>query len=179
MAARIFDDPGFDVRPAGQPLIFSIDDTGTTPDRFVVIVKRSSVYTGGSPVQVAKFYLTPNTEGVAFFDLSPIAESILEFPLKAGSTVVHNTATFADAMDGLTMQRFQVQVAQYDNSTGEGSVDDTEEVIVTNGTQQIADGLHPSFNDYLWGNNVGFLTERPVVNNVITHRARRDEEFGG
>ena len=37
MAARIFNDPGFDVRPAGQPLIFSIDDTGTTPDRFVVI----------------------------------------------------------------------------------------------------------------------------------------------
>lgn len=176
MAANIFDAPGFDVRPAGQPLIFSINDTGTTPDRYVVIVKRSNVYTGGTPVQVAKFYLTPNTEGVAFFDLSPIAESILEFPLKAGSTVVHKTATLADAMDGLTMQRFQVQVARYNNGT-EGSVDDTEEVIVTNGTQQIADGLHPSFNDYLWGNDVGFLTERPVVNNVITHRARRDEEM--
>jgi len=176
MAARIFDDPGFDVRPAGQPLIFSIDDTSTTPDRYVVIVKRSNVYTGGTPVQVAKFYLTPNTEGVAFFDLSPIAESILEFPLKAGSTVVHKTAVVADAMDGLTMQRFQVQVAEYNSGT-EGSVDDTEEVIVTNGTEQIADGLHPSFNDYLWGNDVGFLTERPVVNNVITHRARRDEEL--
>jgi hypothetical protein len=176
MAARIFDFPGFDVRPAGQPLIFSIDDTGTTPDRFVVIVKRSSVYTAGTPVQVAKFYLTPNTNGVAFFDLSPIAESILEFPLKAGSTVVHKTATLADAMDGLTMQRFVVEVARYDAGT-EGSVDDTEAVIVTNGTQQIADGLHPSFNDYLWGNAVGFLTERPVVNNVITHRARRDEEM--
>jgi len=177
MAARIFDFPGFDVRPAGQPLIFSIDDTGTTPDRFVVIVKRSDVYTGGSPVQVAKFYLTPNTNGVAFFDLSPIAESILEDPLKTGSTVVHKTSTLAQAMDGLTMQRFVVEVAEYDNSTGEGSVDDSEGIIVTNGTQQIADGLHPSFNDYLWGNDVGFLTERPVVNNVITHRARRDEEF--
>jgi len=176
MAARIFDFPGFDLRPAGQPLIFSIDDTSTTPDRYVVIVKRSSVYTGGTPVQVAKFYLTPNAEGVAFFDLSPIAESVLEFPLKAGSTVVHKTATLADAMDGFTMQRFQVQVAEYNSGT-EGSVDDTEEVIVTNGTQQIADGLHPSFNDYLWGNDVGFLTERPVVNNVITHRARRDEEL--
>lgn len=176
MAARIFDFPGFDVRPAGQPLIFSIDDTGTTPDRFVVIVKRSSVYTGGTPVQVAKFYLTPNTNGVAFFDLSPIAESILEDPLKVGSTVVHKTATIADAMDGLTMQRFVVEVARYDAGT-EGSVDDTEAVIVTNGTQQIADGLHPSFNDYLWGNAVGFLTERPVVNNVITRRARRDEEM--
>jgi len=125
---------------------------------------------------VAKFYLTPNTNGVAFFDLSPIAESILEYPLKVGSTVVHKTATVADAMDGLTMQRFVVEVARYDAGV-EGSVDDTESIIVTNGTQQIADGLHPSFNDYLWGNAVGFLTERPVVNNVITHRARRDEEF--
>jgi hypothetical protein len=176
MAARIFDDPGFDVRPAGQPLIFSIDDTSTTPDRYVVIVKRSNVYTGGTPVEVAKFYLTPNASGRAFFDLSPIAESILEYPLKAGSTVVHKTATIADAMDGLTVQRFQVQVAEYNSGT-EGSVDDTEEVVVTNGTQQIADGLHPSFNDYLWGNDVGFLTERPVVSNVITHRARRDEEM--
>lgn len=176
MAANIFDDPGFDVRPAGQPLIFSINDTGTTPDRFVVIVKRSNVYTGGTPVQVAKFYLTPNASGRAFFDLSPIAESILEYPLKAGSTVVHKTAAIADAMDGLTMQRFQVQVAEYNSGT-EGSVDDTEEVIVTNGTQQIADGLHPSFNDYLWGNDVGFLTERSVANNIITHRARRDEEM--
>lgn len=176
MAANIFDAPGFDVRPAGQPLIFSINDTITTPDRYVVIVKRSNVYTAGTPVQVAKFYLTPNASGRAFFDLSPIAESILEFPLKAGSTVVHKTATVADAMDGLTVQRFQVQVAEYNSGT-EGSVDDTEEVVVTNGTQQIADGLHPSFNDYLWGNDVGFLTERPVVNNVITHRARRDEEL--
>jgi len=176
MAARIFDFPGFDLRPAGQPLIFSIDDTGTTPDRFVVIVKRSSVYTAGAPVQVAKFYLTPNTNGVAFFDLSPIAESILEYPLKVGSTVVHKTEALADAMDGLTMQRFVVEVARYDAGV-EGSVDDTESIIVTNGTQQIADGLHPSFNDYLWGNAVGFLTERPVVNNVITHRARRDEEM--
>ena len=176
MAARIFNDPGYNVRPAGQPLIFSIDDTGTTPDRFVVIVKRFNTYTSGTAVEVAKFYLTPNAEGVAFFDLSPIAESILEFPVKAGSTVVHKTAFLADAMDGLTMQRFRVQVARYDNGE-EGSVDDTEEVIVTNGTQQIADGLHPSFNDYLWGNDVGFLTERPVVSNVITHRARRDEEM--
>ena len=84
MAARIFDGPGFAARPKqGSPrLIFSIDDTSTTPDGFVVIVKRSNVYTGGTPVQVAKFYLTPNTEGVASFDLSPIAESILEFPLE-------------------------------------------------------------------------------------------------
>jgi len=176
MAANIFNDPGFAVRPAGQPLIFSIDDTSTTPDRFVVIVKRFNTYTSGTSIDVAKFYLTPNAEGVAFFDLSPIAESILEFPLKSGSTVVHKTALIADAMDGLTMQRFRVQVARYNNGT-EGSLDDTEEVIVTNGTQQISDGLHPSFNDYLWGNAVGFLTERPVVSNVITHRARRDEEM--
>lgn len=177
MAARIFADPGFQVRPAGQPLIFSIDDDGgSAPDRFVVIVKRSNFNTGGSPVQVAKFYLTPNTEGVAFFDVSPIAESILEFPLKAGSTVVHKTIALANAMDGLTMQKMIVEVALYNNGT-EGSVDDSEDVTVTNGTQQIADGLHPSFNDYLWGNAVGFLTERPVVNNVITHRARRDEEL--
>mgnify|MGYP003138266118 CR=1 FL=1 len=177
MAAKIFAEPGFDVRPAGQPLIFSIhDDGGNPPDRFVVIVYRANEYTGGTLYQLAKFYLTPNAEDVAFFDLSPIAESFLQFPLKAASTVVHKTSVLADAMDGPTMQRFHVKVASYNNGSESGPTD-TSDVIVTNGTQQIADGLHPSFGDYLWGNDVGFLTERPVVNNIITHRARRDEEF--
>ena len=174
MAARIFDKPDSDVRPAGQPLIISIDDTSTTPDRYVVIVKRSTIISGGTPTEVAKFYLTPNTEGVAFFDLSPIAESSLEFPTKDGTTVVHKVDDVS-VMDQQSIWRFIVEVAEYDSGT-EGSVDDSDTFFLTNGTEQLSDGLHPSFDDYLWGNTVGFLTERPVVNDEITITMRSDEQ---
>ena len=69
MSARIFDFPGESVRPAGQPLIFSIDDTVTPPGRYVVVVKITSQVTGGTPIELGKFYLTPNAQDVAFFDL--------------------------------------------------------------------------------------------------------------
>lgn len=174
MAARIFDKPDFDVRPAGQPLIISIDDTSTTPDRYVVIVKRSTIMSGGTPTEVAKFYLTPNTNGVAFFDLSPIAESSLQFPTKDGTTVVHKIDDVS-VMDQQSIYRFIVEVAEYNSGT-EGSVDDSDTFFLTNGTEQLSDGLHPSFDDYLWGNDVGFLTERPVANDEITIIIRSDEE---
>ena len=174
MAARIFDKPDFDVRPAGQPLIISIDDTSTTPDRYVVIVKRSTIMSGGTPTEVAKFYLTPNTEGVAFFDLSSIAESSLEFPTKDGTTVVHKVDDVS-VMDQQSIYRFIVEVAEYDSGT-EGSVDDSDTFFLTNGTEQLSNGLHPSFDDYLWGNDVGFLTERTVANDEITITMRSDEE---
>ena len=49
-------------------------------------------------------------------------------------------------MDGLTYAAVpSLRWHEYDSSTGEGAVDDTEEVSVTNGTEQISDGLHPNF----------------------------------
>lgn len=161
MAARIFDFPGEDVRPAGQPLIFSIDDTiSSPPGRFVVVVKITSQVTGGTPVQLAKFYLTPNTEGVAFFDLSPIAESVLKYPTKNTSGVVHEVDD-VEEMDQQSIYRFIVEVGSYNTTTGNEALNqDDEDIFVTNGTEQIADGLHPSFSAYYWGNSIGWLTER-------------------
>lgn len=161
MAAQIFDFPGEDVRPAGQPLIFSIDDTiGNPPGRFVVVVKVTSQVTGGTPVQLAKFYLTPNTEGVAFFDLSPIAESVLKYPTTNTSGVVHKIDD-VEVMDQQSIYRFIVEVGSYNTTTGNEALNqDSEDIFLTNGTEQLADGLHPAFSPYYWGNSVGWLTER-------------------
>ena len=163
MAARIFDFPGENVRPAGQPLIFSIDDTGgSPPDRFVVIVQKKTVVSGSPAFStVAKFYLTPNAEDVAFFDLSPIAESLLEYPTKDGNTVVHKIDDVS-IMDQQSIWKFKVQVGSYNNGS-ESLNEDSENIYVTNGVQQIADGLHPSFSPYYWGNSIGWLSERKLL----------------
>lgn len=179
MAARIFDFPGEDLRPAGQPLIFSIDDTATAPDRYIVVVKRSGNVSTGTPVEIAKFYLTPNANNVAFFDLSPIAESIVAYPLAVGTTPVHQIDD-VEFMDGFCVQRFVVEVGSYNSGT-ETLNQDSEQMFLIRGTEQISQGLHPSFNDYLWGNAKGWLTERdskpffPTVESInITMRS--DEE---
>jgi hypothetical protein len=179
MAAEIFNYPGEDVRPAGQPLIFSIQDTGTAPDRFVVVVKSSDEMSGGTPTQIGKFYLTPNTEDVAFFDLSPLAESALQFPLKNSGGVVHSRTTVS-VMGETSIFRFIVEVGSYDNGT-ETLNEDSEQIFLTNGTQQIADGLHPSFSPYYWGNSIGWLSERTLHPYIGTFEAfeitmRSDEE---
>ena len=161
MAARIFDFPGEDLRPAGQPLIFSIDDTATAPDRYVVVVKRSGNVSTGTPVEVAKFYLTPNANDVAFFDLSPIAESIVVYPMAVGTTPVHQIDD-VEFMDGFCVQRFVVEVGSYNSGT-ETLNQDSEQMFLIRGTEQISQGLHPSFDDYLWGNAKGWLTERESV----------------
>jgi hypothetical protein len=180
MAARIFDFPGEDLRPAGQPLIFSIDDTATAPDRYIVVVKRSGNVSTGTPVEIAKFYLTPNANNVAFFDLSPIAESIVAYPLAVGTTPVHQIDD-VEFMDGFCVQRFVVEVGSYNSGT-ETLNQDSEQMFLIRGTQQISQGLHPSFDDYLWGNAKGWLTERASVDSAIPTieqiplRMRSDEE---
>ena len=177
MAANIFDFPGESVRPAGQPLIFSIDDTVSAPGRYVVVVKITSQVTGGTPIELGKFYLTPNAQGVAFFDLSPLAVASMSYPTKKGTTVVHKVDDI-EYMDQLGIARFIVEVGAYNTTTGNEALNqDSEQIFITNGTEQIADGLHPSFTDYLWTNTPGFLSERTLggfEENAIVLRS--DEE---
>ena len=124
---------------------------------------------------MAKFHLTPNAEDVAFFDLSPIAESLLEYPTKVGTTVVHKVDDVS-IMDQQSIWKFKVQVGSYNNGS-ETLNEDSENIYVTNGVQQIADGLHPSFLDYYWGKDIGYLTDRALTQSdryVLTIRS--DEE---
>ena len=58
-------------RPANQRLIFTLYDSATTPDRYVVKVYESdNVLSTGT--LIAKLYLTPNTNDRSHFDLSDI-----------------------------------------------------------------------------------------------------------
>ena len=64
MSAQIDSKPTLIV-PANQKLIFTISDTGTAPDRYIVQVEEDGN-------EIAKLYLTPNTNDVVHFDLSEI-----------------------------------------------------------------------------------------------------------
>jgi len=162
--------------PASQKLIVSIDDDGgSPPDRFVVVVKASGSTTGGTPTQLAKLYLTPNSNGKAFFDLSQIADPVV-YPLSDGSETVHEVDGVT-TMDQGSIRRYIVEIGSYNTSTGDETLtEDSLTQFVCPGVEQIADGLHPDFSPYYWGNSIGFLTERPVVSNQIKLRFGSDEE---
>jgi len=83
-------------------------------------------------------------------------------------------------MTQISIFRFIVEVGTYDNGT-ETLNQDSEQIFLTNGTQQIADGLHPSFSPYYWGNSIGWLSERTLHPFIGTFEAfeitmRSDEE---
>lgn len=185
MSAEIFDSPtkvsGQSVVTyvAGQPLIFSIQDTGTAPDRFVVWVTGAYTITGSSGQTLeAKLYLTPNANGKAYFDLSKIAEARLEpgllqkgtgLPPFAADEPIHDVA-FVDAAVGPTCRRYIIEVGTFDAGT-ESSPQDSETIFVINGTEQPKSGLFPSFVDYAAGGSRGFLTDRSstLVGSNYTH----------
>ena len=88
----------------------------------------------------------------------------MSYPTKKGTTVVHKVDDI-EYMDQLGIARFIVEVGSYNTTTGNEVLNqDSEQIFITNGTEQIADGLHPSFTDYLWTNTPGFLSERTLGN---------------
>ena len=64
MAAQIDSSPG-KIVPDNQPLIYTISDSSSTPDRFIVQVDEGTT-------EIAKLYLTPNTNNKSHFDLSDV-----------------------------------------------------------------------------------------------------------
>lgn len=153
----------------GQPLIFSIqDDGGSPPDRFWVTVETNNLIGGGTLVEIAKLYLTPNPSGKAYFDLSPIAEAYIEQgTTQAGEIItpaypgdpIHAVPRL-DCAEQPTAVRFVIRVGSYNSGT-ESSVEDTETFYSLSGTEQPTSGLFPSYLEYTGGGDYGFLTDVP------------------
>jgi hypothetical protein len=162
MAVTITSNPPANPRPAGQYLIYTLDEA-TAPDRFIVQVFKSTD-TGASGSEVAKLYLVPNAAGVAHFDLSRIAEPLVEFPLSKGGTAVHavQDASFVFNCDEQGVLRYEVRAGQY-NGTTETLNQASEHVYLLRGVEQISAGLNPSFSAYYpqSSTNKAWLTDRP------------------
>lgn len=179
MAAEIISSPAQDVWPVGQYLVYTIDDDGgIPPDRFVVIVRRSTNPTTVG-AEKAKLYLVPNASGVVHFDLSKIARGILEFPLSKDGVAIHAVQDAAKVFncDELCLLRFTIEAASYTGTT-ESAVQDTKLIFLMNGTEQISSGLLPSFSKYYPTSNTKkvWMTDNKLVNGEIVLEMGDEDE---
>jgi hypothetical protein len=179
MAADIISSPAQDVWPVGQYLVYTIDDDGgTPPDRFVVIVRRSTNPTT-SGAEKAKLYLVPNASDVVHFDLSKIARGILEFPLSKDGVAIHAVQDSGKVFncDELCLLRFTIQAASYTGTT-ESAVEDTKVIYLLNGTEQISSGLLRSFSKYYptASTKKAWLTDLKPVSGTISLSMDVDDE---
>lgn len=166
MAVTITRSPDLYPRPAGQYLIYTLNET-TAPVRYVVQVFQSDVTTG-SGSQIAKLYLVPNGAGVAHFDLSRIAEGAIEYPMSKGGVAIHavQDAAVVFSCDEDDLRRYEVQAGQY-NGTTETLNQDSDYVYLLRGVEQISAGLDPDFQAYypLNPTSKAWLTDRPQDSN--------------
>jgi hypothetical protein len=171
MSAQIDSQPSLIV-PANQSLIFSISDTGTAPDRFVVWVLEDSV-------EIAKLYLTPNTNNVSFFNLAEVVRDRVKVDDKirdeSATLLSYSSLPFTTGRNGL--KKYVVNVGSYDGGVESGT-EDTDTIYLLDGVEQISAGLHPSFAEYYptASTKKSWLTDRVPVDNVITLEASDNDE---
>lgn len=170
MATAIQDSPGETWLPAGQHLIYSLS-TNTTPItdafRFIVQVEENGT-------EIAKLYLTPNTNNVAHFDLSQVVTGRVEVDSLKYNTndVIHafNNKMYSRANDGI--RRYTVRVGEW-NGTTESLDEDSQSLYLIDGYEQLSAGLNPGFSDYYGTGNKKkvWLSDREPVDSVINVKA--------
>ncbi|MGI9556196.1 MAG: hypothetical protein ACR2M9_04970 [Cyanophyceae cyanobacterium] len=171
MSAQIDSKPSL-IIPANQSLIFGISDTSTTPDRFVVWVLEDGV-------EIAKLYLTPNTNNVSFFNLAEVVRDRLKVDDKirdeSATLLSYSSRPYTTGRNGL--KKYVVNVGTYTAGVESGT-QDTDTVYLLDGAEQVSAGLHPSFADYYPTavTQKAWLTDRIPVSDVITIEASDDDE---
>lgn len=176
MAATIFTNPSGTFFPANQRLIygFETDTTVTDAFRFVVVIKENGT-------EIGTYYLSPNANEVAFFDLGEIAGKRLQ----ADQTPYISTASILFGFTSTPFTRSLTNVAQYTVEVGEwngttlSANQDNTSVYLIGGREQLAAGLHPDFSNYYASGPTrkAWLTDYPVTGSYIELTAR-DEDQG-
>jgi hypothetical protein len=171
--ASFDDSPGENWFPAGQHLIYVIGTQATITDdfRFIVQVEENGT-------EIAKLYLTPNTNDKGIFDLSQVVTGRVEVDhLKYQLTTdIHafNNKVFTRANNGV--KRYEVKIGEWDGST-ESLDDDNQTLYLVDGYEQISDGLKPGFLDFYGTGSKKkvWLTDREPVSSVINVKADIDD----
>jgi hypothetical protein len=176
MAATIFSNPSGTFLPANQRLIFGFSTTTTVTNafRFVVVVKENGTTIG-------TYYLAPNANEKAFFDLGEIAKKRVQ----ADQTPYTSTASILFGYTSTPFTRSIGNIAQYTVEVGEwdGTTlttnQDNLSLYLIGGREQLAAGLHPDFSEYYASGPTrkAWLTDHPVTGSYIELTAR-DEDQG-
>ena len=143
MSASIASNPGVLVYPAGQRLIYSLSTTTTVTADYRYVVQVMEFNT----TEIGKFYLTPNTNEKAFFDLSQVLEGRVKRDVvdNANDALWDDTTAFAKSPQN--SKGYQIRVGEYDGTTetlNQGNAD----IYLFDGYEQQRLGLHPGFSDY-------------------------------
>lgn len=160
--------------PVNQPLIYTISDTGSAPDRFVV-----QTFEDGT--EISKVYLTPNNSSKSFFDLSAIVKERVNVDdkIRAETETLLGYKTQAITTGRNGAKKYEVKVGSFSGST-ETLNQDNATIYLIDGAQQLSDGLHPSFSDYYATASTKkvWLTDREVDADGIIHVYAREEDEG-
>ena len=164
--ASFDDSPGETWLPAGQHLVYTISTQSTITNAFRYIVQ---VEENGT--EIAKLYLTPNTNNVAHFDLSQVVRGRVNVDSqKYGTTsVIHSLNTRFFSKSNGNVNRYEVKVGEWNGST-ESLDEDNQTLYLIDGYEQLSEGLHPSFSDFYGTASTvkTWLTDRvPNADNVI------------
>jgi hypothetical protein len=144
MAVSITSAPDL-LRPAGQPLVFKMEEA-STPDRYIVQVYESTLTTTDGTL-IGTYYITPDANGDGYFDLSDIAEGRVAAPDTQSAGVIHTVVTAVGTTTEPVMRKYTVKAGQYNAGTAT-LAEDSDVVYLLGGAMQISQGLHPSFADY-------------------------------
>ena len=157
--------PSGEWKPAGQKLIFDMIEQGTVTDayRYVITVLENAV-------QIGKFYITPNVLDTGVFDLGEVVRGRLAVdPRKYGLTsVIHSLNNKAFTKSNGNVNKYTVELRYWDGST-ESSLEDSANIWLIDGYEQISAGLDPSFADYYGTASTKkfWLTDREPESDII------------
>ena len=184
MAVTFSSEPVDDVNVSNQHLIYTMQDTAGTPDRYIVQVYENSYFSGNGTL-IAKVYITPNENNRGVFDLSDIVggrlvqASTIEY--QGTKKFVHNTGTAEQAnINDRSVAKYTLKAGRIEDGT-ETLGQDTANKYLLNGAWQIKDGKHPSFADFYCDSTSNtakaWLTNLPN-NSQLIERYMADEDEG-
>ena len=180
MAADITALPQDPITLADQYLMYQIESDVTPPlsdsFRFVVTVYQDSVSASNL---LGKFYLSPNTEDLSFFNLAEAVRGLCQVDDRnyQGTTVIHSLQSKYFTRSNNNIKKFVVGVGEWDGST-ETLNDNTATIYLIDGHFQIADGFEPLFSDYYpkAATAKTWLTDRVPASNIVTINAAEEDE---
>ncbi len=184
MAVAFTSEPVDDINVSNQHLIYTIYDSASTPDRYIVEVYENALFSGDG-TQIAKVYITPNANNRGVFDLSDIVANRLiqatTITYQGTGKFVHNTGTAeVPNIDDPSVAKYTLKAKRLDDGV-ESAVQDTAFKYLLNGAWQIKDGKHPSFSEFYCDHSSNtakaWLTNLPN-NSQLIERHMADEDEG-
>ena len=161
--------------PANQRLIYGIETATTITDAFRFIVQ---VFEDGT--EIGKYYLAPNIQEVAYFDLGALVKDRVEpdtSPYADASAILFAyTSNYLTRSNG-NVKKYEVKIGEW-NGSSETLAQATKTLYLIGGREQTSSGLHPSFSEFYGTSATSkfWLSDYPLTGNAIEIKARDEDE---